>query len=52
MDKFGAIMPGYTPPRDAQEKTTEQLDNCLEKKAADVAEQRCSKESKEAKEAK
>jgi len=46
MDKFGAIMPGYTPPRKENEQTAEQLDNCLEKQAADVAEQRCSKEGK------
>lgn len=45
MDKFGIIKPGYTPARD-QEKTIEELDTCLEKRASDCAEKRRSSDQK------
>lgn len=40
MDKFGVIREGQTPPRNPNEKTVEELDESLEKKAAERAESR------------
>lgn len=51
MDKYGVVNTGYTPKR-ANEETVEQLDDCLEKRAADAAEEKSSKEAKANKEAK
>ena len=41
MHKFGDIRPGQTPRRDRDEETVEQLDDCLEKRAAAKAEEHC-----------